>query len=311
MKRTLIKLAVTVLALWLALRNVGWQEARDAFTTQDPRSLYMAALFVGLQTLLGGLRWHAIRRALEPGLPAGALHTAKLYYMGNFFNIAMPGTLGGDAARALLLKYEAVPLTRALPGIVVDRLVSLLGMVALIASTAPILCAYLNIGVAWGYIVSFLFWFSLLAGYAIVNFLLRKLAELFSYPWVGMVIENAHSAMARPSLLALSLACAAGAHLCYASAGYALSLGLGMDISWLSCVVFIPLVLLISTMPITLGGWGVREVSMVSLLAMANIPAAHALIVSLQLGLMTVAVSLGGGLVYLVYKKQDIILPPQ
>ncbi len=66
----------------------------------------------------------------------------------------------------------------------------------------------------------------------------------------------------------------------------------------LQSIALIPLVQLATTMPISIGGWGVREAGMVGLLAMIGVPKAAALLLSIQLGLVVTLVSLPGGILY-------------
>ena len=56
-----------------------------------------------------------------------------------------------------------------------------------------------------------------------------------------------------------------------------------------------PLVTLVTTVPISVGGWGVREGAMVTALGLVNIPPSVALAVSIQFGLIMLVVGLPGG----------------
>ena len=56
---------------------------------------------------------------------------------------------------------------------------------------------------------------------------------------------------------------------------WVLALSLDIDVTWIDCLVLIPLVLLITTVPISLGGIGVREGTFVVLLAPLGISGGH------------------------------------
>ncbi|MDE3061078.1 MAG: flippase-like domain-containing protein, partial [Pseudomonadota bacterium] len=58
-------------------------------------------------------------------------------------------------------------------------------------------------------------------------------------------------------------------------------------------------VILAAMLPISVGGWGVREASMVAMLALAGVPHGIALIVSVQLGLLVALAASPGGLLWL------------
>jgi uncharacterized membrane protein YbhN (UPF0104 family) len=60
-------------------------------------------------------------------------------------------------------------------------------------------------------------------------------------------------------------------------------------------LILAPLVTLVTTVPISLGGWGVREGAMVTALGLVNIAPSVALAVSIQFGLIMLIVGLPGG----------------
>ena len=72
-------------------------------------------------------------------------------------------------------------------------------------------------------------------------------------------------------------------------------MGLDLDVAWLECLVLVPLVMLIMTIPISIGGWGVRETAMVSLFGLVGVPGEGALALSVLLlvGAMLVLIVLG------------------
>jgi hypothetical protein len=73
----------------------------------------------------------------------------------------------------------------------------------------------------------------------------------------------------------------------------------GSRLSLESWVMIVPPVSLIQLLPVSLAGWGVREVVLVVALASFGIPAEAALATSVLLGLCLVIVGLPGGLIWL------------
>ena len=74
---------------------------------------------------------------------------------------------------------------------------------------------------------------------------------------------------------------------------------LGVDLPFASWVVIVPPVTLIQLVPVSLAGWGVRELGFVVVLAGFGIPAEAALATSILVGFCTIAVGLPGGLLWL------------
>ena len=82
-----------------------------------------------------------------------------------------------------------------------------------------------------------------------------------------------------------------------------------MNLSFLDCLVLIPPVVLVSTIPISIAGWGVREAAMITLLALVGVAEADAFVLSVLFGLLTFGLSLPGGIVWIIggYKVDDTI----
>jgi len=62
----------------------------------------------------------------------------------------------------------------------------------------------------------------------------------------------------------------------------------------------VPLVLLVTALPISIAGWGVREGSMVVGLGLLGVPESDAALVSVVIGLIGVGLGALGGLTWLV-----------
>jgi uncharacterized protein (TIRG00374 family) len=111
---------------------------------QECKRLYglMAFIFYGMALGIGILRWNLLLRAQQVQL--SLRETTRLYMIGVFFNLLIPGSVGGDLikmvyiARAYPQKKAAVILT-----IVLDRIIGILGLFFI---------ATLSVILSWNYI---------------------------------------------------------------------------------------------------------------------------------------------------------------
>jgi hypothetical protein len=71
-------------------------------------------------------------------------------------------------------------------------------------------------------------------------------------------------------------------------------------LSLVQAMVLIPPVMLITTLPVSIAGWGVRETALVLAFGYAGLSQADGLIVSLLLGALMVAIGIAGGIVWLL-----------
>lgn len=82
--------------------------------------LYLAGL------ILTFVRWYVLVRAL--GIPFRLRDAIRLGFIGNVFNLVIPGAVGGDLIKALYLTREHSHKEQAIASMVIDRVVGLLGL---------------------------------------------------------------------------------------------------------------------------------------------------------------------------------------
>jgi hypothetical protein len=104
-----------------------------------------------------------------------------------------------------------------------------------------------------------------------------------------------------PSLpIAIAWSAALGQHLLRVATLACLAAGLGLGIPFAVLFALAPAALLMAMLPISFGGWGVRELSFVYLLGAAGISAEAALSLSIAFGLLRVIIGAMGGLTWLL-----------
>jgi uncharacterized membrane protein YbhN (UPF0104 family) len=100
--------------------------------------------------------------------------------------------------------------------------------------------------------------------------------------------------------IASAWAAALAQHLLRVGVLAALATGLGLNIPLATLFAFAPAALLMAMVPISFGGWGIREIAFVYLLGAAGVSAEAALSLSIAFGLLRVLVGVIGGLAWVV-----------
>ena len=100
------------------------------------------------------------------------------------------------------------------------------------------------------------------------------------------------------SLLLLSLV----SHVLAAAAIYAFAEGLQLGLPFATCVALFSAVILVTAIPISFAGWGLREGAMVALFAFAGLDAGTALALSLAFGAAYLVASLPGCALWLAWR---------
>lgn len=81
-----------------------------------------------------------------------------------------------------------------------------------------------------------------------------------------------------------------------------------MEISFFSCLAVIPPALLISYVPISIAGWGVREASFVFAFSLVGVSVEAALLISLGIGIVVLLISLLGGVLWASSGMRDVYM---
>ena len=81
-----------------------------------------------------------------------------------------------------------------------------------------------------------------------------------------------------------------------------MALSIECKITLLQSIIYFPIVLLMTLLPISIGGWGVREVVFIYVFSLLNLPSTDAVIISIAFGVLLTLFGLIGGLVVLSNK---------
>jgi uncharacterized membrane protein YbhN (UPF0104 family) len=114
-----------------------------------------------------------------------------------------------------------------------------------------------------------------------------------------LVAEDVRILLRNAPLSAIVAVLSLAAHINIAITAWLIAQALGLALSLTDCLVLMPVVVLASTLPISIGGWGIREGVTVSVLALVGVSSAEALALSILLGLAGIAISLPGAIVWL------------
>ena len=98
--------------------------------------------------------------------------------------------------------------------------------------------------------------------------------------------------------LSTAMLAAFASNLLLVAAAFALAYGAGIDVGFVTWLVVMSVVLLVSALPISVGGWGTREIAMVYMLGLFAVPPDLAAAVSIQFGLCSTVASLVGAPVW-------------
>jgi hypothetical protein len=269
---------------------------------------YVAVILVVyiLSQFVSCLRWVVLARAVGFQLPFWEY--LSFYFIGMFFNLFAPSTIGGDISRVFYLARDGAPgpevkrttlTANALISVLADRAVGMVVLVWMGAAAIFIFPEYplppmirtATYTLAGG---------TILAG-AAIPFLSRFLRR------EGDSLRNSlrqavEITWRSPSVLAQTFLLSLVIHLVQGGIQKLLGLALGLDLPWSFGFIIYPLVGVFSALPISFNGIGLREGGYLFLLRLIDVGSEKAVAFGLLWFAVVVLDSLIGGLVFVLRK---------
>lgn len=305
---------------WLAAWTLGPVGLWKTILLLRPTDALLSLLFMGLTIIIGLLRWHLFLSAQGLGLSLG--RTAEISFVAHFFNSLLLGSAGGDLMKALYAARETHHLkAESVMTVVVDRLVGLFATLAFAAimmiPNADLLRTHGRLAALSSVVLSSLVIVAVVSGLSFwggLSKLWPNARQVLHRLPKGALIErsllSAREVGRRPGTLAASVLLSFLLNAACVLQVWALARGLGVQVPLRWLLVIIPVVVFLSSIPITPNGLGVRENLYVWMLTVPEIgvPATTALSLSLLAFAGSLLWSLIGGVVYLGFRKKHHLL---
>jgi uncharacterized membrane protein YbhN (UPF0104 family) len=295
-----IKILISLALLYLALRKVNLTELASRVNNLASLGwIVMAITVTFLQIFVGVLRWREI--SAECGAPLGLRQAMRFNLIGTFFNQTLPSSIGGDAVRLWLVARGGAGWRAATYSIFVDRAIGLIALAIIIVASLP--WSYNLIGDPHGRSALLFVDFAALAGGA--GFLVLG---ALPWPWLrrlwGMHHLHACAVIANrvifsrkhgPAIAVLSLL----VHVLAVVIAWCVVQSIAAPVLFGQIFQLVPPVMLITMLPISIAGWGVREASMALAFGYAGLLPNEGVNISLLYGAVTFLVGAFGGLVWI------------
>ncbi len=296
-----VRLAVTAILLAIVALQVDWSQATHRVASGS-WGWFVAAVAAALASLvIGAERWRTF--LVGAGLRPPRLQVQRAYFVGVFSNTFLPTGFGGDAARAWIIGRAEGATLRAAVSVLADRASSLacgflLAWIALAIDPGSVphrLTLLLAAATAAGLIAAAAMLLALRGrAPALVGRLPERLRE-----WLRETREVLLAYLGDRRLIGVVVVLGLLFQLGGVGAFWLLAKVIGITIPFAVVAASVSLVLVVTVLPISIAGFGVREGGFVLLLGWAGVGVTDATVISL-LSVVTLALaSLPGALALL------------
>ena len=283
----------------------------QALGRADLRWVAAGLVLSGVGEVASFMRWGLCMRV--QGIPIRWLHVCRLFFIGQFFNLFVLGATGGDAAKSYYVVVDTgSSKMTAILSVIMDRLISLVTLSVTAVGMILWRYDYLTQTPVTAGLLYFLIVFlgcavaALAGGIAIIGFQLAHKLPV-RLPWRSSLIQlsTACSLFGRAwKKTLLAIAVSEVSLLTFFAAFYCAARAFQASVSLGDIFAVMPVVTVITALPISINGVGVREKLFEQLLGnLSGVPAEIAVLASLTGFLMFVFWSLVGAGVYLTHHR--------
>lgn len=279
--KTPLKILVSVCLLAAMFYIAGPASIWEAIKEADVPLLLYAFIAILLGTIVAAYRWFVVMKIL--GFRGSLVFYMKSYFKGVFFNQLLPSSIGGDAVRVLNVASLGYEKRYAFVGVLIDRGLGIVGIFivnivfnnALPGLLPTEIYRTLNIISSMG-----------IAGFVIFA-LIYKIKFLNGSKWfkiLSVPSKALYDVLNSPLKSLRQLFLTVSVHMLTFAGTYLIAKALGVDIPAEVFMVIMPPVILLTIIPVSMAGWGIREGAMVGFLSFAGVPKNLAVAISVLYG---------------------------
>lgn len=298
----LLKIVVSGGLLWLIMHKAGIAKVAAIMKTINP-AVFLGAVFLYLFSLfISSVRWGLLVRS-----KLSVWKLFSLYLLGAFFNTILPGLVGGDAIKGYYFYKLTGKGAEAAASIFMERYLGFIAMLIISIIAYPFGFPYLrNMGPAlslFGIRLGLLAWVlpAVVAGMLIFTalFLVLRIGKGIRYlaDFYGYFDMFGKGAITKGAIISF------GVQLLNILSVFILASSLGVKVSPSLFLVFVPLIITFSFVPLSISGLGIREASFVLLFGSVGVSPQAATALSFAWFLSMVLASMTGLVEYIRIKK--------
>ncbi len=271
--KLLLKIGITALCLWYVTTKIDFSKAGEAIGKANWLFLLFAIIAFIASKIVSAHRLNIYFRDIGIRLPGW--QNVKLYWLGMFYNLFLPGSISGDAYKVILLtrKYD-ISYKKTMAAVLLDRFSGLLGL--------GLIFAVYSFFVLENKLYSMLLAAGAIIAVALFYFIVRRYFKVFISSFLSTLLLG----IAVQAIQVVSIYCIMAA----------------VDIpAHATEYVFIFLVSSVaSVLPLTVGGLGIREVVFLKGAGYFGLQQETSVVISLLFYLITLLISAFGAV--FIYK---------
>jgi uncharacterized membrane protein YbhN (UPF0104 family) len=295
-----LRIAATAGLMAYAVKDLDWGGFGNTLARAS-WGWWLAALGATLVVqAVAGIRWAALARPLGFDFPRRFF--VRRFFEGMFFSLCLPSSIGGDVVKAVRIGATTPLRLLAACSVLADRLTGVAALGVLVGTS--VIAQRFNLETP---LVAAVFGALLMAALAAFWIVLSVLDRIHAAmpegssarDFVGRLMPYRQRPMLVAGALGWSFVVQMGGAVAVSFVARALGVSKPLSV-WFTVV---PIVSLLMVLPISIGGFGVRENTLEFLLRGYDVPSETGVAIALLWGMCTILVGLVGGVLFLLERK--------
>jgi glycosyltransferase 2 family protein len=302
MIRLVLQVGIAATLLFVLSLSISWPTVFSALSHVNKGMLLVSAVVGSGGVILSAYQWRGLLRATH--LQVDLVDLVKLYLVGIAFNHVLPTGLGGDAIKVLYVGYRENERARSAGALLLCRITGFLAMLLIVVPALFVWHAQLNATLCLWLCLLIILIGCVIACAFLLLFLLPRftgssMQRSLWLAWLNPLHKALRKQLWSPSALLRAIACGL-AFWCVAILNcYCYASALGLAIPFYFFLIVVPFAALVSFLPVSLNGFGLRENAFVFALATIHISSAHAFLLVLLLDLQALCFAALGAYLYM------------
>lgn len=303
-----IRTGATVVLFVILFHSISWSTLLSSFSHVQHSGLLIGLSIGMLGVVISSYQWRVLLQGETIRFDLADL--INLYLVGTAFSHFLPTGMGGDAVKAVYVGRESGKNEGSASAVVMSRVTGFFGM--LLIAIAVLIFQFRHFS------SSVTIWFlllSLIVGAMIFGtvFFVTLLPKIFKGKWtqhrifasVSKIGNALSEAAKRPRSLGIATIYGIAFWIVACLNYYAYARAIGLHVPLYFYFVAIPLVSLVTFLPISINGFGIRESAFVSIFATVHTPFTTALLLALLMDAQVLFFGVVGGCLYFSISGQN------
>jgi len=300
---TIFKIGISGFLIYFLLARIGFNKLLEQLTTANIYWIILSICIFSLSNFLGSVQWYLLLRSKRIKLPLW--HVIKFYHVGLFFNNFLIGYVGGDAFRIYDIRKSSGDTNGALTTVFFDRFIGFFTLSTLAVMVTLIWMKKLTSHVTvYTILIVFVIW--VIGFYFLFQ---EKVAKKFSWLFRFFLPKMVHYKLKEiyyelnkfrhnKILLLHIFIISFGVQTLRILTHFFAAKAVGVNLDLFYFFIFVPIIALAASLPISLGGIGVREQSGVTLFTQVGVLSAKVVAFEFIAYLVGIIATIPGGFIF-------------